>query len=132
MKKQNIIIAIMMRGNIHQKPKPYPNHAHGNIWDHLLSYSRQTCGFQLQALSPPFGRFCVAFVSLVSASLPWPIILFIMEQQSMMSALPGQQLFIISAILWKSPQGKEKLAVRGFFSLFVFLVFTWITSFLTV
>ena len=31
MKKQNIIIAIMMRGNIHQKPKPYPNHAHGNI-----------------------------------------------------------------------------------------------------
>jgi len=31
MKKQNIIIAIIMMGNIHQKLKP-KNHEHGNMW----------------------------------------------------------------------------------------------------
>jgi hypothetical protein len=67
-------------------------------------------GFEPQPLSPPLGYFCVFFVSLASAPLPWPVILLIMEQQSVMSPSAGQQCFIISAIFWKSPQGKENLA----------------------
>ncbi len=48
--------------------------------------------------SSPFSGFFVSFASLASAPLPRPIVVLIVEQQSMMSPSPGQQFFIISAI----------------------------------
>jgi len=98
MMKQNMIIAIMMMGNIHQKLNP--NHTHGNIWDHLLSFLwiNIRADLSAQPFSPPLCAFCVSFDSLGCVPLPWPIILVIIGQQSMTSPSPGQQVFIISVI----------------------------------